>query len=168
MYRYPQKICYLLLGSAFTLLGVIPFAEVANAEPIVAVGVTSTCRINEEVDDGLLAVNTANTILSSNSEDDGASGYITLECEGSTNISISAPKQDTSDITITQFPSSGLSATATSQDFSLNIANPGTSLANVTGNPSGKIKVDMVANNNGQVISPGEYKFKVTLTVAPD
>jgi hypothetical protein len=168
MYGYPYKICYILLGSGFIFVSSFTSIESVSAEPTLVTGVSSSCYVNKETD-GALEANGANTILSSYNDDGGSPGTITIDCEGSTNISISAPVQDTgSGLGATTFSISGLSATATSTDFSLNIAKPGTSLANVAGDPRGKIKVNMKADNGGQVISGGEYKFTVILTVAPD
>jgi hypothetical protein len=152
------------------LISNITFAEDANAEPVVVYGKTSECTISDPIA-GSLEVNGANTILSSNLKDGGSPGTVPIDCLGSANISISAPKQNAGSGK-TEFSASGLSATATEgedSNFTLNISSSGTtSLAKITGDPSGKIKVNMVADNNGNVISPGEYDFTVILTINPD
>jgi hypothetical protein len=167
MQRYPYKICHLLLGSSLMFVSGIISVENANAEPILAVGKTSECIINKQ-GDGTLAANSDNTVLSSlDTTNGGDAALITIDCLGSTDISISAPVRDGGNGT-TVFPANGLSATATSTKLVLNINNNASTPQKLTGDPAGQIRIDMVADNKGQVISPGEYKFKVTLTVAPD
>ncbi len=168
MQRYPYKICHLLLGSVFMFLSGIISIENANSEPVVGADVTSSCLIFNKEADGELAVNNNNTILSSNTEDGGDAGIVKIDCEGSIEISISPPLQDNSSSGKTDFPDDGLSATATNPDLGLNIQSNGTTTKQtLNGTPQGQIKVNMEANNKGKVISPGEYKFTVTLTVTP-
>jgi type VI protein secretion system component Hcp len=165
MYGYPDKIRYFLLGSIFILISIVTSAETANAEPVLIKGIEGECTVNKQNNSATLQANSENTILSSKTEDGGSPETVTILCTSPTQITISAPLQTTG---ATDFLASALSATATSPELNLDIQSNGTKTQKLPGEPEGAIIVNMKADNDGQPISPGEYKFTVTLTIAPD
>jgi hypothetical protein len=165
MYGYPDKIRYFLLGSIFIIISIITSAKTAKAEPVVIAGIEGQCTVNKQNNSATLQANSENTILSSRTEDGGSPETVTILCTSPTQITISAPTQKTG---TTKFLTSDLSATATSTELNLDIQSNGTKTQKLPGEPDGAITVNMRADNNGKVISSGEYKFTVTLTIAPD
>jgi hypothetical protein len=173
MYGYQDKIRYLLLGSVFIFVSIITSAKAANAEgePILGFNNSNTCTV-DNVKDGNLAVNIDNNTLSSTSP--GKPGIISIDCGGSATVTISKPVPNGGTGT-TDFTASGntLSATAKSKStvLGLNISNPGNP-TQVIGSVEEsddpiEIEVDMEAKKGSGVISAGEYKFIVNLTITP-
>jgi hypothetical protein len=168
MQRYTYKICHLFLGSIFIFVSSINFAESANAEPIVDAPVTSSCTVEniDSNDNGKLAVTNANDTLSS-SIPGGKSGFVTIDCSGSATVEISKLEQKSG---ATIFTASDI-LSATAKNAELNITYPGNPSQPIIDSEGdgyfGEVKVDMEAKKSSGLISPGEYKFTVTITVTP-
>jgi hypothetical protein len=155
------------------LVSSITFAERANAEdePIIDETVISSCSV-EKVRNGKLGFDSINNTLGS-SVANGQSGLVSISCNSSVKVGISQPVQNSASGTTTFIdPGDTLYATAKNIDLGLNITSNGTSSKDISDieedGSVGEISVDMEAKKGGiGVISPGEYKFTVTLTVTP-
>jgi hypothetical protein len=167
----------LFSSSVLILISILTLATIDNAEgqeqgSATAIGtVADFCNFSEPINEGELAVNdTSNpTVLSSNLSG-GTAAAIKLSSNGDVNLTVNKPEQIEIGSGTTKFSPSNLVATAINS-FGLNINSNSTDISkNVfadDGVANMTINVNMEANNGGQKISAGKYKFIVKLTCTP-
>jgi hypothetical protein len=165
----------LVVGSAVmitsfftTLLTTNTIAQ--GSEIVLITSVSTNCFFFNSLP-GELAVNSGLTVLSS--ENGGTPATVQIDCNGAANLTISKPQQTSIIPGTTIFSPVNLSATATTNGLSSVVSISSESPNNVPlpldgdGEIKGEITVNMLADNGGNKILPGDYNFTVTLTATP-
>lgn len=161
-------ICRLLVSSTviFTSFLYLIFSANANgSEPILNAPVLVTCNLFG-VSEGKLAVNSNNTVLSSNASG-GIPATMLIDCNGAASLQVDRPQQTNIQTNTTEFLPGNLSATATINSLIINSPDNIAIPVDADGEVKGEITVNMQAIHETP-ISPGEYSFTVTLTAIPN
>jgi hypothetical protein len=168
-------IRHLLITSAFLLVNTFIFATTANAEEGSANAsgmVADFCNLGNPID-GNLGVNApSNPTTLSSSASGGRAATVDITCNGDATLTISKPVQTKFLSGKTEFSDENLTATAKNSTFGVNVNSESISTStNIFPGTSGvadmTLEVNMEARNGTQKISPGDYKFTVTITSTP-
>lgn len=153
----------LIVTSALALGSTIALATTAMAQSVDIEfnGIVPTQCGFENPTNGILAFDFQNSTSRLDSQAaGGAPGQVTLVCNQAATLSVSAPVQTTGPQVF------GGSASATV------ISNAGSAVSNSSvfipaGASPLPLTVNMAVDNNGNVLTPGNYTYVVTLTVTP-